>query len=345
MIPYNSLQIPHKFSQNSILNTTTIDKIKKIFHEGTPPNTRKSYESDLNYVKSWCMASGFDPNMPYSVDLIAKFIVDHLEGLPDEVENKLIDNGTKRKHGPHGINTINRRVSAISSLHQLMGYPNPCDNKQLSQLLSKSRKKSVRSGWHPHKKAAAPREILEKLIKTCEENTPRDIRDRAILLFGWASGGRRRSEISSATYERLIPMKEEFIYELSITKTSQDGDSGPVPVAGKAAKAMKHWLQYSKIENGPLFRPIDKYGNVTPHELSAKAISRIVKYRAKLAGLDPDKFGGHSLRSGFMTEAGFQGIALAEAMALSKHKSIQIANNYHQSGYGLKNQAARILDE
>ncbi len=83
---------------------------------------------------------------------------------------------------------------------------------------------------------------------------------------------------------------------------------------------------------------------VLDRAISDRQINRIVKARAKAAGFDPAAFGAHSLRSGFMTETGLQGISLMEAMELSTHRDVRVAARYHQAGRGLRNKAARLLD-
>jgi integrase len=168
------------------------------------------------------------------------------------------------------------------------------------------------------------------------------VRDRALLLFAWSSGGRRRSEVANATIERLEEHGEDFVYRLGITKTSQDGDTGTVPVAGRAAEAMRHWLEVLDRTSGPIFRGIMPNGVIQDDAMHPETVAVIVRRRARQAGLDARRFAGHSLRSGFMTEAGFQGLDIREAMDMSSHKTMQVAAGYYQAGHGLKNRAARL---
>ena len=78
--------------------------------------------------------------------------------------------------------------------------------------------------------------------------------------------------------------------------------------------------------------------------LSDRSVAEIVKVRAALAGYDPREFGGHSLRSGFVTTAGRQGVSLGDAVALSGHRGAAVALRYHQAGGALSNPAARLAD-
>ncbi len=77
--------------------------------------------------------------------------------------------------------------------------------------------------------------------------------------------------------------------------------------------------------------------------LSPKAVAAIVQRRAVLAGLSGD-FAGHSLRSGFITEGGRQGVALPALMALTEHRSVAQAIGYFQAGSVAENPAGRLLE-
>jgi integrase len=231
----------------------------------------------------------------------------------------------------------------VAAAHKAKGFPSPVESPVLSSILAKARKASARRGWRVTKKTAVVKDHLDRMLETCSSGTLVDVRDRALLLFAWASGGRRRSEVVDAVVERLEPVGAEFVYTLGVTKTDQEGAGVPVPVAGRAAEAMREWLEASGVKDGPIFRGLNRHGGVSADGLCDKTVARIVKRRAQMVGLDPARFAGHSLRSGFMTEAGSQGKNLFEAMTLSTHKTVQVAAGYHQAGAGLRNEAARLL--
>ena len=79
-------------------------------------------------------------------------------------------------------------------------------------------------------------------------------------------------------------------------------------------------------------------------ELTGQGVAMIVKRRAEKAGLNPEEFAGHSLRSGFITETGRQGRSLADAMAMSGHRSTTVALDYHQAGAVILNPCARVME-
>ena len=121
-------------------------------------------------------------------------------------------------------------------------------------------------------------------MDTCDDSL-RGLRDRALLLFAWASGGRRRSEVVRATIENTPRGEDGFLYLLRHSKTNQAGAAEDAkPIVGAAARAQA-WLDASGIAQGPLFRRIRR-GDVLGEPLAAAAVRDIVRQRCELAGLD-----------------------------------------------------------
>jgi len=188
---------------------------------------------------------------------------------------------------------------------------------------------------------------MEALLSTCGEDLI-GMRDRALLLFGWASGGRRRSEITAATFENVQRDGDGFLYELAVSKTNQFGARDPKnfkPIQGQAAVALAAWLAEllkARITSGKIFRRIL---NGRIHDpLQDFAVRNIVRRRAQLAQVPLGRLSAHSLRSGFVTEAAKQGISLGETMALTGHRNVQTVLGYYQSGELSSSRAARLLD-
>ena len=155
--------------------------------------------------------------------------------------------------------------------------------------------------------------------------------DRALLLFAWASGGRRRFEVAVARIPQLTKVGERgYLHRLGPTKTNQDGRdrqgaTPDKPIRGRAAVALRDWLASSRISDGPIFRRLWK-STVGP-ALSPAAVGEIVRKRARLAGLEGD-WGGHSLRSGFVTEAGRRNIPIGDVMAMTEHRKVDTVLGY-----------------
>ena len=116
---------------------------------------------------------------------------------------------------------------------------------------------------------------------------------------------------------------------MGVSKTNQEDDADWKPIKDSAARALNRWLNLSGIERRPLFRRFKLNTRELRGAISGRSVARIIQRRAKLARLDLD-LAGHSLRSGFMTEAG-KGVHLRDAMQLSGHKSLSTALAYPPS--------------
>ena len=239
---------------------------------------------------------------------------------------------------------MTQRVAVLSTAHKLKRLTNPCELATVRTLLSRARRAAVKRGERPTKKTAITRPELEAMLATCDDSLE-GLRDRALLCFGFASGGRRRSEIAAADLRDLRKTGDDaYIYRLEYSKTQQTGvtvDSTPdKPILGRSAQALAAWLDAAGIREGAIFRRIWK-DRIGPALLPG-SVAAIVKRRAALAGLKGD-FGAHSLRSGFVTEAGKQGVPLPAVMAMTEHRSVASVIGYFQSGAAEDNPAARLL--
>lgn len=326
-----------------VLDEATLAKVRKVITDGTPANTRRAYAADLRFFAGWRAASGFDEVWPVSPDVMVRFVVEQVEGIPVAVEERLVAEGLKKKPGIQSWSSVERRVAAIATAHRTRGLTSPFAHPVVTEIIGRARRASVARGWTPKRKAAADRQILERLLDTCEDGLV-GIRDRAILLFGFSTGGRRRSEISEATFDRLQRVGQQYVYRMGRTKSEQEGSERPVPLTGRTAKAMARWIAEAKIQDGALFRAVWDNGKVMSGPISPQTVARMIKRRAKLAGLDSEEFGGHSLRAGFMTEAGARSISMIEAMSLSGHKDVNTAAIYYRAGEVLSVEAGRMME-
>lgn len=304
------------------------------------PNTDRATRGDIKYFHQWAFCVQLSPSK-ISEETILKFIFHHLEEMPFEVEEKLISGGFKRFKGLHSLATVKRRLVSVTIFCKKNGLDDPCNTQKIKDTLSTF----ARIAKKQKKGEAITKEVLDTLVLTCNTGSLLDIRDKALLLFGFSSGGRRRSEISDADMEDLKEHSNgDFTYRIARSKTDQIGEGHLVPVKGRAAIALKEWLKASGVNEGKIFRSVKKGGvnigaNITPTD-----INRIVKKRCRFAEYDETTFSAHSLRSGFITEAGKQGCPLGDTMHLSDHKSVTIAMRYYQAGNIHNNKAANLAD-
>jgi len=159
---------------------------------------------------------------------------------------------------------------------------------------------------------------------------PIDIRDKALLLIGFAAAFAARKWSG---------------YTAMISSISGKGSccisAGRKPIkTGKAARSphgrtrwcpVRHltdWLAHARIENRPIFRSIDRHGHIASNRLSGKAVATITKRRVEAAGFDPAVFSGHSLRAGFATSAVMAGASTFKIRAQTGHKSDAMLGRY-----------------
>ncbi|MBA3534258.1 MAG: tyrosine-type recombinase/integrase [Ardenticatenales bacterium] len=105
-------------------------------------------------------------------------------------------------------------------------------------------------------------------------------------------------------------------------------------------RALRGWLDISSISKGAIFRPVDRHGTVKPTRLSARAMATVVKRCAECTGLDPSRFGGHSLRAGLATSAAAVGVSERDIMRQTGHKSEAMVRRYVREGNLFRDNAA-----
>jgi len=309
-------------------------------NENTPINTNRAIRGDIKYFYQWAICVQSLP-LKISEETILKFIFQHLKEMPCEVEEKLISSGFKRFKGLHSLATVKRRLVSVTISCKKNNLKDPCNTKKIKDTLATF----ARISREQKKSKAITKQVLDNLVITCSNRSLLDIRDKALLLFGFSSGGRRRSEISEADMKYLEENSDgDFTYRIAKSKTDQTGKGLTVPIKGRAAHALREWLLITDVKEGKIFRSVKKGGLKIGENITPVDINRIIKRRCKLAGYDETAFSAHSLRSGFITEAGKQGCSLGDTMDLSGHKSVAVAMGYYQSGNVLNNKAANLAD-
>lgn len=340
----------------SQLAADAAEAVRELLAEAAAANTTRSYATALRYWAGWYRVRfRAEFTLPLSEAEVMQFVVDHVarkhkDGgltweLPADVDQALVASGLKARLGPWKLASVDHRVAVLSTAHRLKRLTNPCEMPAIRTVLSRARRASVKRGERPAKKTAITKTELEAMLATCDESLA-GIRDRALLCFGFSSGGRRRSEIAAADMRDLRRIGQSaYIYRLEHSKTQQAGATASStpdkPILDRSADYLKEWLETACISDGAIFRRLWK-DRVGP-ALSPAAVGELVQRRAKLAGLEGD-FGGHSLRSGFVTEAGRQGVPLAAVMAMTEHRAVSSIVGYFQSGSAELNPASKLLE-
>ncbi|ACI59540.1 integrase family protein (plasmid) [Rhizobium leguminosarum bv. trifolii WSM2304] len=358
------LPLERRDELSELLTDQDIETLRHLVNEGMGENSLRAITSDLAYLQAWSLAAtGTSLVWPAAEALLLKFVAHHLwdpekrstdphHGMPAAVEQSLRTQGFLRSPGPHAPDTVRRRLASWSTLTKWRGLTGVFASPALKSAI----RLAVRTTPRPRKRKSAKSitgDVLAKLFATCSSGSLRDVRDRAILMVAFASGGRRRSEIARLRKEQLTaeppivveggaPLPSLAIH-LGRTKTSGADQEEVVYLTGRSVDALNAWLAAARIDSGSVFRGIDRWGNVSRRALDPKAVNDIVKQRVGMAGLEVGEFSAHGLRSGYLTEAANRGIPLPEAMEQSRHRSVQQASSYYNNATRRSGRAARIL--
>lgn len=306
-------------------------------------STARAYRRDLDYFWAWVQTlhpkKRIKPHYPVPLALLFKFSDVHLTGITDATVKALAKRGIGVRHRPWTVKTLKRALATLSVEHSLRAVENHCWDKSLRIRINRAKRLLPEAD---KRNRPITLDVLKKLLSVCG-NDLRGTRDRAVLLVGFGGGGRRRSEIARLKVEDLEPVDNGYLATLSKHKTVRHTrEALKFPILGQAARALDRWLEISGIDAGPVFRGVHRGGRLRP-TMEGQTIYRMIKRLAKKAGLSPGDYGAHSLRSGFITQAAREGIALPEAMAVSGHRSLAVAWGYYRAGNVLENRATQIM--
>lgn len=288
------------------------------------PNTKRAYQNDWRDFTSWCAEQGLQP-LPATPQTIALYLTARAE--------------------THRVSTLQRRLSAISQAHKAAGYPPVSTREEPLHSVWMGIKRE--KGTAQQGKAPVVTEELRAMVTTLPDSLL-GIRDRALLLLGFA-GAFRRSELVSLDVSDIHMTRDGVIVTLRRSKTDQEGQGQKIGIpygsnpATCPVRALQAWLEASGITEGPLFRAIDRHGNLQPGRLSDKAVALVVKRRAEAVGLDPAKYSGHSLRAGLATAAAAAGVSERVIMNQTRHRSVMMVRRYIRDGSLFRENAAAMV--
>lgn len=295
-----------------ILRSDTLgSRAREYVAESQAGNTTRAYRTAWRHFEAWCQA-----NRRISRPADPGALCDYLADCADDGVS---------------VSTLGVRLAAISKAHA--GMQNPVRHATVEAVMSGIRRSL---GTARAKKAPAVIKDVERMIKALKPNLP-GLRDRALILIGFA-GAFRRSELVGLTVNDLRFDDEKLTITLRRSKTDQEGHGLEKHIARMRnqslcpVRALRRWLDEAEIRSGPVFRPVDRWANVSDQALTDDWVARIVKRTAKLAGLDPDQYSGHSLRAGFVTSASEAGKDALGIMEVTGHTSVDTVAEYQRSG-------------
>ena len=289
------------------LEIETINNLKK----SKSNNTIRAYDSDFKDFYNFCLRNG-------------------LKSLP--TEPKIISIYLTHLSKTCKFSTLKRRLASIKVIHKAKGHyldakhPIIIENllgiKRINGSIQRSKKPLLINDL---------KLIINAILKYNKSENKR-LRDTAIILTGF-SGGFRRSELVNIEYEDLEFVDEGVKILIKRSKTDQSGEGMIKAIPYFDNKnycpviSIIKWIKFNNITQGKIFN------------LSDKSVSLIIKKYALLAGLNPNIYGGHSLRSGFATSAAEAGVEERNIMAMTGHQTTQMVRRYIQEANLFKNNA------
>lgn len=277
------------------------------------PRTREIHHANWRDFDSWCVAHRLTslPSSAATVSLYVSHLSEHF-----------------------AISTIEQKLATIARAHRSAGFESPTRSHLVREIIKGARRVL---GVAPHSKDPLFVEDIRRMVANCREGII-GTRDRSLILAGFAMAG-RRSELSDLRVSDLRWTESGVVITCRRGKTDQAGAGyGKAIVAGRDSetcpvRALREWLHEARInDGGPVFRSVDRHGNVSTQPLNPGSIARIVKAAAWRAGLDPANISAHSLRSGMASQAAKNGAEERSIARTTQHKSIRVLRRYIHAG-------------
>ncbi len=292
------------------VKTLELETIKNL-KNSKANNTVRAYEADFRDFTVFCIKHG-------------------LQHLP--TEPKILSIYLTHLSKTNKFSTLKRRIASIKVIHKMKGHY--LDSKHPIIMENLLGIKRINGSYQLSKKPLLIRDLKQILnvIDEKEINELKRIRNKSLILLGF-SGGFRRSELVNIEYDDLEFVEEGLKILIKRSKTDQIGEGNikAIPYFSNTkycpVNKLRDWIKYKNINSGNIY------------EISDKSVSLIIKKYAILAGLDPNKYGGHSLRSGFATAAAEAGAEERNIMAMTGHKTTQMVRRYIKEANLFKNNA------
>lgn len=283
---------------------------------GMAVGTRRTYGSAWRSFTSWCASVDSEP-LPAEAAVVALYLTARAPNL--------------------AASTLALHIAAISAAHVASGL-SPPDRHLIKAVMAGIRRTHGRPA---RKKRALVVEDLRRVMAKIPTTSRAGLRDRALLLVGFA-GALRREELAALTLPGadagdLVVSFERAGMKIHVGRSKGDqlgeGRTIAIPHGRKLCpvSALQAWLDAAAIASGSIFRAIDRHNRVSADAMTGKAVANVVKSRCEAAGFDPAAFAGHSLRSGLLTSAAEKGAAPDVLQRHARHRKFETTAGYIQA--------------
>lgn len=309
------------------LTATDAERIATAAEAELAASTRETYACGWRQWERWCRGRGIQP-LPAPPEAIAAFLAERAEA------------------GVHS-STLDCYGSGIAYRHRQDGLADPT-----ADFLVRRVRRGLRRilGVAPIRQAH-PLTVAElgHIVASIDTNDAKNVRDRAILLLGYASA-MRPGEISALNVEDLLRKPTGVLITIRCSKTDPDAQGQLVGVARgdnrltDPIRALDAWLKIRPSEPGALFTRVLWRNHPTGERIGPRAISRTVQERANAAGFDGIPVSGHSLRAGHATTAAVNGVPIDRIAAQTRHRDLgTLLNHYIRPAEAMATTTSRDL--
>ncbi|OAN11571.1 integrase [Photobacterium jeanii] len=276
---------------------TTADDWQTITLKSYAHRTLVAFATDWNAFNEYCLSINTTA-LPASVDTVVRFL--------DE------------KAKTRKLASLKRYVITIRLAHRSLTMTDPCSHTQVRVLMQQ---------FHDQKKddnkQAAPLHAfhIDQLYSRFQTATsPKDVRDLAIWCLAF-DALLKRGELSAITLENII-IESNGLITLTL-------ESKSIRLSPATSAAINRWLTLSMIDEGYLFRRIDRHGNIGDNPLDHSSIYRVFRRASDELGVPANKiFSGQSPRVGAAQDLAFEGASLNEIQAQGRWKSPAMPAQY-----------------
>jgi len=293
------------------------------------PNTIRAYKSDFADFAVFCKSN-------------------NLKSMPSDVKSLTIYLTFLFKK-KQKFSTIKRKLISISQVHKIKGYYIDVKNPLIIENLL-----GIKRQLGADQKGKKPLSIdhLRQIIEKIDEekiSELKKIRDKAIILLGFA-GGFRRSELTNLDVEDVEFVDEGLKIILKKSKTDPFGKglTKAIPffenVKFCPVKNLKLWLEKSCINKGKIFCRLTKSNNIFFKKITDQSIAKLIKHYLNRIGVQNKNFSAHSLRSGFATATAEAGADERSIMNMTGHKSVQMVRRYIKETNLFKNNPLKKIN-
>ncbi len=278
-------------------------------------NTRIAYEKGWRCFTAWCRSVDLAPQVAEPEDIV-RFLV------------TMANEGPGGRNRPLALNTLRLYRSGLNDQWRRMGVPSPASANIVDEVLQGLAR--VLGDTPRRVKALREYQVLA-MLRSCGGGL-HGLRDAAVLSLGFAAALRRSEMCYLRTDDLERKGAEGMMLHVRRSKTDPHGAGQRVAVMqGKAIRPLAHlerWLSASNIREGFVFQTLLRGGVASGCPLDPGDVARIVKRHARMIGLDPREYSGHSLRAGFVTCAAAHHARIDKIMEVTRHKNAETLLKY-----------------